>query len=406
MNTPDLNALRIDRSTVTPVRRRRRRWLLVALLLAAVAAVLVVSMGGRADEVTIGAVTTAYPYQGVTVLNATGYVVAQKKASVASKATGRLEWLGVEEGSAVKAGQVIARLESRDVAAQAAQARANVAVARAGVVQAEAELQDAERAYRRARELRAQNYVAQAQVDAAQARFNQARAAVGSARAAVEAAQAQARAAEVAVDQTVIRAPFDGVVLTKNANVGDNITPFSSAADTKGAVVTLADMATLEVEADVSESSLSRIRVGQACEIQLDAYPDLRLRGEVSRLVPTVDRAKASVLTKVRFVDPADRREVRVLPEMSAKIAFLSRPMEAAERTRRTVVHRDALVERKGRQGVFLVADGSARFTAVDAGGRIGDLVEVGSTLKPGDKVVLSPSPGLDDGARVAAATK
>jgi RND family efflux transporter MFP subunit len=208
------------------------------------------------------------------------------------------------------------------------------------------------------------------------------------------------------VEQTVIRAPFDGVVLTKNANVGDNITPFSNAADTKGAVVTMADMATLEVEADVAESSLSRIRVGQACEIQLDAYPDLRLRGEVSRLVPTVDRTKASVLTKVRFVDPADRREVRVLPEMSAKIAFLSRPMADAERTPRTVVHRDALVARGGARGVFLVADGSARFTSVTPGGEIGDLVEIGSGLKPGDKIVLAPPPGLDDGARVTAAAR
>lgn len=406
MTSSDLSALRIDRTAPPRPRRGRRRWLLVALALALLGLAAAWSMHGRVQDVSLGSVTTAFPYQGATVLNATGYVVAQRKASVASKATGRLEWLGVQEGSAVKAGEIIARLESRDVSAQAAQARANVAVARANVVQAEAELQDASRAYRRARDLLARKFVAQSQADAAQARFDRARAAVGSAHAAVKAAQAQALAAQVAVDQTVIRAPFDGVVLTKNANVGDNITPFSSAADTKGAVVTLADMSTLEVEADVSESSLSSIHAGQPCEIQLDAYPELRLRGEVSRLVPTVDRAKASVLTKVRLVDPPAARGVNVLPEMSAKIAFLSRPMQLQERTPRTVVHKDALVERGGRRGVFKVSDGTVHFVALETRGNIGDLVEIagGDGLGAGDKVVLSPPAALRDGARVQAA--
>ena len=133
-------------------------------------------------------------------------------------------------------------------------------------------------------------------------------------------AEANARNAEVAVDYTQIRAPFDGVILSKSANVGDMVTPFSSAADSKGAVVTMADMSTLEVEADVSESSLAKIRVGQPCEITLDALPGERFRGRISRMVPTVDRAKATVMTKVQFeaIDP------RVLPEMSAKVSFLS----------------------------------------------------------------------------------
>ena len=133
--------------------------------------------------------------------------------------------------------------------------------------------------------------------------------------------QANYRAAQIAVEQTLIRAPFDGVVLTKNANVGDVITPFSSALEAKGAVVTMADMETLEVEADVSESNLPKVRLEQPCEIQLDALPDLRLRGVVQRIVPTVDRAKATVLVKIKFIDHAPQ----VLPEMSAKIAFWKR---------------------------------------------------------------------------------
>ena len=150
-------------------------------------------------------------------------------------------------------------------------------------------------------------------------------------KASIAVAQANLRVAQVAVDQTLIRAPFDGVVLTKNANVGDVITPFSSAPDAKGAVVTMADMTTLEVEADVSESNLSKVRIGQPCEIQLDALPDQRFRGVVSRTVPTVDRAKATVMVKIRFVDT----DPRVLPEMSAKVAFLSGSRRARTQRRR-----------------------------------------------------------------------
>ena len=174
----------------------------------------------------------AYCYQAQSTLNATGYVVAQRKASVASKATGRMEWLGVAEGSRVKKGEVIARLESQDVAAARAQAAANITVARANVQQALAEEQDARRQLDRTRELLAQSFVSQAAYDTALARNDKAAAAVNSARAAEQAAGANLRAAEVSVDQTVIRAPFDGVVLTKNADVGDTVSP-SCGADTR-----------------------------------------------------------------------------------------------------------------------------------------------------------------------------
>ncbi|HNC62232.1 MAG TPA: efflux RND transporter periplasmic adaptor subunit, partial [Rhodocyclaceae bacterium] len=221
-----------------------------------------------------------------------------------------------------------------------------------------------------------------------------------SARAQHVAAQAAARAAQVAVEQTLIRAPFDGVVLTKSANVGDIVTPFSSAVDSKGAVVSMADMATLEVEADVSESNLAKIRPGQPCEIQLDALPDRRFRGEVSRLVPTVDRAKASVLTKVKFVDRDVAGSARVLPEMSAKIAFLERAVGEAERQPRIAINPDAVTERNGTPVVFLMQEGKAQMVAVKTGARLGDNVVV-EGVKPGDKVVLKPAPKLQDGAAI-----
>jgi RND family efflux transporter MFP subunit len=375
--------LRIDRGGIAGrPRNRRKRWLIIAAVVLVLGAVAVTRLNGE-TQVEMATVTTAYPYQGVTLLNATGYVVAQRKASVSTKATGRLEWLGVQEGSVVKAGQVIARLESSDVKASEEQAAA-------GVQSAKAELQDARVGLERARDLAQKKFISVSALDAAQARYDKAMAGVA-------VAQAARRGAGVSVDQTLIRAPFDGVVLTKAANVGDILTPFSSATDSKGAVVTMADMETLEVEADVSESNLSKITVGQPCEIALDAFPDLRLRGEVSRLVPTVDRSKASVLTKIRFVD----RDPRVLPEMSIKVAFLSSAVPAEERKPLTVVHKDAIVNGRA----FVVTEGRTHETTVKTGKAIGDMVEVDG-LKTGDKVVLKPSEKIHDGSRVVAVQK
>jgi len=382
----------------------RRRLVRAAIVVAVLVAAGYGAMRFRAapTEVQLASVTQAYPYQNQTVLTATGYVVAQRKAAVATKATGRLEWLGVAEGSRVRQGEVIARLENRDMAAARDQAAANLKVARANLAQGRVELADAERAFHRSEELLLQSFVSGAAHDVARARVDKARAGVNSLDASVAVAQANLRAAEVNVDQTLIRAPFDGVVLTKAANVGDVVTPFSSATDAKGAVVTMADMATLEVEADVSESNLAKVRIDQPTEIQLDALPEKRFRGVVARMVPTVDRSKATVMTKVRFLEP----DPRVLPEMSAKVTFLSEAVSEDQRVARTVVSPAALVTRSGRQVAFLVADGVVRETPVVTGAKIGALIEVKSGLAPEDKVVLRPAAGLASGAHVKAAAK
>jgi len=401
----NLSALKIDRSSGNlPKRQKYRRWRYVAIA----ALVIVAGLGWlrHSGEITVETtgISAAYPYQGVTLLNATGYVVAQRKAAVASKATGRLEWLGVQEGSIVKAGEVIARLESADVSASSEQAAASVLAAKA-------ELEDARVDLNRAQDLAAKKFVSKSVLDQAKARFDKAQAAVA-------VASANRKGTEVAVDQTRIRAPFDGVVLTKAANVGDIVTPFSSALDSKGAVVTMADMSTLEVEADVSESNLSKIKVGQPCEIALDAFPDLRMQGEVSRLVPTVDRAKASVLTKIRFL----ARDPRVLPEMSAKVAFLSEALAADKRHVLAVVRNEAITQRDGRSVVFVIRDGVAHAVEVKTGQKIIDDVELlgvavtkpeksgdektVAILNVGDRVVLNPPAKLEDGKHVSLAQK
>ncbi|MGZ5201943.1 MAG: efflux RND transporter periplasmic adaptor subunit [Telluria sp.] len=403
MDTPDLSKLAIERSlqprAAASRLRVRARWIWLAIILVAGGALFVLYRMTARPVVQAASVTLAWPAQALTVLNATGYVAPQRKASISSKATGRLEWLGVLEGSRVKEGQVIARLENRDVAAALGQAKANVEVAKGNLGQARAELVDAGIGRRRTAELRAQNFISQSTLDAASARYDKAQANVDAMAAAVEAAQANARAAQVALDQTLIRAPFDGVILTKNANVGDNITPFSSAAEAKGAVVTMADMATLEVEADVSESNLSKIAVGQAAEIQLDAYPGLRLDGVVSRMVPTVDRSKATLLVKLRFVHP----DPRVLPDMSARVAFLTRPLAAHERQPVPAVPPAAFARRNGQTVVFTLGDGTVHLTPVQPGRQLGDVVAV-SALVPGQQVVLHPPGRLEDGMQVKTA--
>src|SRR5262245_48147835 len=227
MDNPDISKLAIDRSA-TPLRRARRRrwpWLVGAAVLIALGVLAYEKIRGGATTVETVPVTAAYPSLAVTLLNATGYVVAQRKAAVASKATGRLEWLGVLEGSRVKRNEVIARIENRDVAASRDQAKANVGVAAANLEQARAEAREAEANLARSQDLAEKKYISGSTLDAAIARADKARAGVRSGEAALNAAQANLKAAEGALDQTLIRAPFHGAVLTKSANVGDNITP-------------------------------------------------------------------------------------------------------------------------------------------------------------------------------------
>jgi HlyD family secretion protein len=402
MAQPDLSKLRIDRTA--PVRRSRRgRYIMLGVIGVLVLAGLAwAAMRPKVFDVQTTAVTTTFPSQQFVLLNATGYVVAQRKAAIASKATGRLEWLGVAEGSIVKSGDVIARLDNRDVVAQAQSAEAGVRSARASVEQALVEEQNARTEYKRNADLVARNFISQSALDTSKARVDRAVAATASARAQVSSAEANARNAQVSVDYTLIRAPFDGVILSKSANVGDLVTPFSSAADSKGAVVNMADMSTLEVEADVSESSLSKIKVGIPAEIMLDALPDARFRGRISRIVPTIDRAKATVMTKVKF----DAIDPRILPEMSAKVSFLSQDVTAEQQKPLTALSADAIVQRDGKSVVFVVKDAHVTAEAVTPGIKIGDLTAVTGNVKSGDRVVLKPDDKLVSGAAVKVAAK
>ena len=457
MPNDDLAKLTIDRSAEGLHRRRRSIWRWAA----AAIALLALGFGGYrvlhpVPRVTVVTVSRVHPSQTFTALNASGYVVAQRKAAVASKGTGRLVWLGVEEGSIVKEGQVIARLESDDLKAVTAQTRAALATARAnretaraqrdvavtaresaraqlestrsGLEQAQAEVEDATTTLERERRLYAGGMSAKAALDAAETRQRKARAAFAAAGHAVEAAEsairsagesitaaegalaaaghgvaaaeAVLRGAEVNAGYAEVRAPFDGVVLTKNADIGDMITPLGASTDSRAAVVTMADPASLLVEADVSETSLPRVRVGQPCEVQLDSIPDERFPAVVHMIVPTADRAKGTVLAKVRLT----KLDPRILPEMSAKVAFLDRPIAPGEETPRVAVSPKAVTDRDGGSTVFVLKNGRAAAVAVKKGAALGDLVEIASGLTGGERAILDPPARLRDGAKVTVA--
>src|SRR6058998_1565963 len=386
----DLSALRIDRAAdpaaPTP---GARRWLVIGLPVAGVvvlAAVLLATSGalGSPLPVHLTPATMVSPARSGAMLVASGYVVAQRKAAVASKGTGRLVYLGVVEGDRVRAGQVIARIEDSDIKAQLAQAQASLDLSRA-------ELRDAEHSLARERLLLDSAFSSQASYDAAEARYQRVRASIAI-------AQATVQAAEVALENTVIRAPFDGTVLSKNADVGEVVAPLAASAFSKSAVVTIADLRSLEVEADVAEANLEAIGPGQLCEIVLDAYPDVRYPGYVAKVVPTADRAKATVQVKVAFRS----YDARVLPEMSAKVHFLPRPSRVAVDTQPVlVVPGTAVTERNGRSVVFVVERGRAVEVPVVVGRQVGSSLAIREGLHPGVQVVDSVGARLRGGAKV-----
>lgn len=396
----DLSRLTIDsKARVGQSLRRKRRWpLWLALFL--------VLGGGAAGalylsslpEAALTTVALVHPAQPLTLLNASGYVVAERKSALASKTTGRLVWRGVEEGSVVKQGQVVARLENEDLLAALERAKADLDSRRRLREQAEADFPDAEANYSRMAQLVKKGVIARSEYDSALARRLRTRAALEASRHAALASEAAVKEAEVALEYTNIRAPFDAVVLTKNADIGDIITPLGAAANAKASVVSIADMGSLLVECDVSETNISKVKQGSACDIQLDSLPGEHFPGGAYMIVPTADRSKATVMVKVRFntLDP------RVLPEMSAKVAFLERPLAPRENVSKLCLAPGALRERNGESVAFTVQDGKAKAVRVKPVGPCGALREIEpGVLAAGDKVLLDPPAAVQDGRPV-----
>ena len=393
---PDLSKLRINRDVPSaPVRRAVGRN--VAIGLVALVLVVVVLMIGRGRAVPVQtAVATPIaaggePGSAGVGVTANGYVVARTRASVAAKLPGRIADLRVSEGSYLKRGEVIARLENNDYRAQLAQADAALLTSRADLSEARAARDVAAKEAERLRAMRAgsPDLVAEEEYDAAASRAAQAAARAQAAEARIQAAVASQSFARANLENTIIRAPFTGTVLRKEAEIGEVVAPSVGGGLTRGAVVTMADLTTLEVEVDVNEAYIARVTKAQPAKITLDAYPDTSFRGEVRQVVPTADRQRATVQVKVSIVD----RDPRILPEMGARVDFLADTAGAVGLARagplRFRVPAAAVREVGGETVVWLVRDGRLESRAVQGGPVSGGFREIRSGLAGGELLLV-----------------
>lgn len=386
----DLNSLRIDRSFKQDPNSNLKKILKFAVVIAGVilGLFLVVFLYNQflapVPEVKLITVASQSQQQTNTTLTASGYVVAQRKAAIASKATGRLIYLGVVEGDKVLKGQVIARIEDSDILAILNEAKANLKFY-------EADFKEAENNFKRQQKLVSEGASTPFELERAEAVYLKTLAAI-------EMAKASVKTAEVNLENTVIRAPFNGTVLTKNADIGEVVAPFAASASSRGAVVTIADMNSLQVETDVSESSIEKILPGQPCLIVLDAYSDQSYSGFVDKIVPTADRSKATVMVKVGFKS----YDSRVLPEMSAKVSFLSEEVKIDNSAKPLLlVPSSSIRVQDGKSFIYSVKDSYVVEIEVQTGSKLNDFVEIVSGIKDGDKIIGSIRDEIVPGLKV-----
>jgi RND family efflux transporter MFP subunit len=401
-----LHELRIDRDAPPP---RARRWLLV------VAGVLVLLLGAGiwrfADRLWAPTVRTAVARAATvaagsaSVLDASGYVTARRQATVSAKVTGKVVEVLIEEGARVEEGAVLARLDDTEAKAQLALSQAQLVAARSPLAEIQAQLAQAERDYARQGELHRRELVSAQSMDAALAQRDMLRARLGSATEQVRVATESVAVARVQLDNTVIRAPFGGVVVAKSAQPGEMISPISAGGGfTRTGIGTIVDMDSLEIQVDVNEAFINRVTPGQPVEATLNAYPDWKIPGSVIAIIPTADRSKATVKVRIAI----GQRDRRIVPDMGVRVAFLGgeRGASAPAPEPGVLVPAEAVREEAGASSVFVYGDGTVTRRAVTLGRRAGADRLVTSGLREGERVVLSPPADLEEGDAVRLAER
>lgn len=403
-----LKELRIDRSAPPPEPASRGRWIAIAaaaVVLLASAAAWALLGRGRGVEVTTASVVAIGSGGGAgSVLDATGYVVARRMATVSAKITGKVLEVMIEEGQKVEAGQVMARLDPVDAAAQRDFAAAQLAAARSEIGSVEAQLQEAEsNAVRMDRLVRAK-LVSTSQHEQAIAQRDALRAQIDTARRNAQVAGSRLGIAEQDLDNTVVRAPFSGVVIAKAAQPGEIVSPLSAGGGyTRTGIGTIVDMDSLEIEVEVGEAFIGRVQPRMPVEATLNAYPDWKIPAEVIAIIPAADRGKATVKVRIAL----EVRDPRIVPDMGVRVSFLeaARPEAAAAQPAGVLAPSSAIVARNGQHVAFVVVDGAVDERSVRLGRSLGDDREVLAGLAGGDLVVVDPPARLADGARVRVAT-
>lgn len=397
-----LEALRIERGSAP-----RRGGCILAVLL-----VLLIAAGGsgygwwwwqhRPQPVAVRTATLKVEGGGPaerTLLNASGYVTARRDATVSSKVTGKVTEVLVEEGAHVDAGQVLARIDSSNVETSLKLAEAQLEAARRALGETEANIEQARREVDRLTEARADGAASRLELERAETNLKSLQARLERQRAEATVSEHEVTVWKQQLDDTVIRAPFAGIVTTKNAQPGEMISPMSVGGFTRTGICTIVDMDSLEIEVDVSESYINRVKAGLPVEATLDSYPDWRIPCSVIAIIPTADRQKATVKVRVGF----EKLDPRILPDMSVKVAFQSAG-DARPKPRVVLVPAGAIGQREGRDVVWIVRDGRVERRAVTLGERRGDDIVVVAGLDGPERVVLDPPEGLADGASVTIA--
>ncbi|MGD9903603.1 MAG: efflux RND transporter periplasmic adaptor subunit [Vicinamibacterales bacterium] len=397
----DLSALRIERDPFQPGGRRWGRWVALVLLVAAIA-------GGAwwwtnrvvPVEVEVAAVTSRAAGTQASVLNASGYVTARRRATVSSKVTGKVIEVNVEEGMAVREGQVLARLDDSTVRAALDLARAQLEAARRAVPESEVRLDEARLNLARRERLFKEELATAADMDQARAEVNSLVARIASLREQIAVAERQVALQEAALADMVIRAPFSGVAISKDAQPGEMVSPVSAGGGfTRTGICTIVDMRSLEIEVDVNESYINRVAAGQPVTAILDAYPDFEIPARVIAVVPTADRQKATVLVRIGF----DALDPRILPDMGVKVTFLREAAADAAAARPVALVPKSAVRSDGSTSyVFVVTQDTVERRAVQTGGTDGDRLEVTAGLSSGERVVVAPPAELAAGAPIA----
>jgi RND family efflux transporter MFP subunit len=404
MNRPSLDELRIDRQADRPA--SRAGWYAVLAVLA-VGALAVLAYGlWPAAAVEVRTMTVREARDGAatggagTVLNASGYVTARRQATVSSKFTGRVTEVLIEEGMEVEEGQVLARLDDANLRPALALAEAQWRSAQRGQAETEALLTEARLNFERSRRLVEKKLVSEAELDRTRALAESLEAQLARKQADVEVAARQVDIYRQELEDTIIRAPFAGVVVAKNAQPGEMISPISAGGGfTRTGIGTIVDMASLEIEIDVNEAYINRVEPGQAVVATLDAYPEWKIPCHVIAIIPTADRQRATVEVRVGF----DRLDPRILPDMGVKVAFQEAPDDSGESEVRSgiALPEAALRREQGRSYVLVVRDGKVERRAVAASAASEGSVTVTSGLAAGESVVIEGPPDLADGAAV-----
>ncbi len=395
-----LESLRLDRNS-DPERYQqlgtgRRRWMILAVAAAVVAAFIAWRLLGSAVQVRTAVVEAPAGASDGAVLNASGYVVARRLATVSSKVTGRIEEVLFEEGAAVQQGQVLARLDPSTTKAQYEVEYRSLEAARSSLGEIEVRLDDARRTLARNRSLVERKLVSQSVLDGSEAEVAAIEARLGAARAEVGVAQSRVALAQQGVDDLAIRAPFAGVVISKDAQPGETVSPISAGGGfTRTGIATIVDMESREVEVDVNEAYINRVHDGQTVAAVLDAYPDWTIPGHVISIVPTADRQKATVRVRIAF----DQLDPRILPDMGIKVRFLEAPGNAA--VGRPTIPANAVLRDGATSSAWVVRDGKVERRAIQLGKESGDMYPVLEGLEGGESVVIDPSRRLRDGAAV-----